>query len=445
MSDRSEMRIVMTIEKATAKDFLHFVKYATSPFQVVEESRTLLNEAGFEELDFGQPWSLTPGASYYTVSYGTTLFAFSIGKEFDEGDCIHIASAHTDHPCLRVKPRAEMCDHGYLKLDVEFYGGASIMTWLDRPLSIAGKVTLKSGDIYHPFTRLVDFRRPLLTIPSLAVHMTRDNAKSGDYNKQTEMLPIIGMLSDQLEKDAYFIDLLAKECKVKASDILDFDLYIYNAEEGCLLGMQQELLSAPRLDNLTSCYACLTAITASSVMTEISDRLNLIALFDNEEIGSRTKQGADSMITNLLLQKIYTGLGYDQVRLTDSLFHSMMLSLDVAHAYHPNFPQKNDPNLIVTCGQGPALKLSYSQRYATDTEAIGMIEQLCQANEIPYQKYVNRSDITGGSTLGTILSAYLPIKTVDIGIGILAMHSAREFMGTADQTALNTLVYCFFL
>ena len=151
------------------------------------------------------------------------------------------------------------------------------------------------------------------------------------------------------------------------------------------------------------------------------------------------------MITNLLLRKIYDGLSYDSARLTDSLFHSMMLSLDVAHAYHPNFGQKSDPNLIVTCGQGPALKLNYNQRYATDTEAIGIVEQLCQANDIPYQKYVNRSDIAGGSTLGTILSSYLPIKTVDLGIGILAMHSARELMGTADQTALNTLVYCFFL
>ena len=435
----------MNIEKATAKDLLHFIKYATSPFQVVEEARSLLNESGFEELDFGHPWSLTPGCSYYTVPYGTTLFAFSVGKEFKEGDAVHIAAAHTDHPCLRIKPKAEMCDHGYLKLDIEVYGSASLMTWLDRPLSVAGKVTLKSGDIYHPFTRLVDFHRPLLTIPSLAVHMNRDGNKNTEYNKQTELLPLIGMLCEDLEKDMFFLELLAKECKADVRDILDFDLYVYNAEEGCLLGMQQDFISAPRLDNLTSCYACLTAIAASSVMTEISDRLNVIALYDNEEIGSRTKQGADSMITNLLLGKIYDGLSYDSARLTDSLFHSMMLSLDVAHAYHPNFGQKSDPNLIVTCGQGPALKLNYNQRYATDTEAIGIVEQLCQANDIPYQKYVNRSDIAGGSTLGTILSSYLPIKTVDLGIGILAMHSARELMGTADQTALNTLVYCFFL
>lgn len=433
------------IEKNAAGGLLKYIRHATSPFQVVKESCYMLDEAGFEELPFGEPWKLTPGNSYYTIPFDTTIFAFCVGMNFREGGSIHIACAHTDHPCLRIKPKAEMCDHGYLKLDVEVYGGAILNTWLDRPLSIAGKVTLKSGDIYHPFTKFVDFRRPLLTIPNLAPHMNRDANKSAELNKQTEMLPLIGMLRDELEKDSFFVDLLAKECNAEAKDILDFDLYIYNAEKGCLTGMNQDFISAPRLDNLTSCYACLTAITAASATTDISGRLNLIALYDNEEVGSRTKQGADSMLTNLLLEKIYDGLSFNHARLTDSLFHSMMLSLDVAHAYHPNYSQKSDPNLIVTCGQGPAIKLNYSQRYATDTEAVGIIEQLCQANDVPYQKYVNRSDIPGGGTLGTITSSFLPMKTVDIGIGILAMHSARELMGTADQATLNALVNCFFL
>ncbi len=435
----------MKIENKTAKDLLHFIHYATSPFHVVKETCYRLQEDGFEELNFGQPWKLTPGNSYYTVPYGTTLFAFSVGMDFAEGNVIHMACAHTDHPCLRIKPKAEICDHDYLKLNVEVYGGAILNTWLDRPLSIAGKVTLKSGDIYHPITRLIDFGKPLLTIPNLAIHMNRDANKGAEPNKQTEMLPLIGMLREELEKDSFFLNLLAKECKADVTDILDFDLYIYNVEDGCLLGMNQDFISAPRLDNLTSCYACLTAITAASAMADISDRLNVIALYDNEEVGSRTKQGADSILTNLLFEKIYNGLSYNSARLTDSLFHSMMLSLDVAHAYHPNYGQKSDPNLIVKCGQGPALKLNYNQRYATDTEAIGIIEQLCQANDVPYQKYVNRSDIAGGSTLGTITSSFLPMKTVDIGIGILAMHSARELMGTADQATLNALVHCFFL
>lgn len=429
----------------TVKDLLHFLERGTSPFQVVEEAGYLLSEAGFEELDPAAPWSLKRGGAYFVPVYGTTLFAFCIGKDFQEGGVIHAACAHTDHPCLRVKPKADLCSCGYLRLDVEVYGGAILNTWLDRPLSIAGRVTLQNGDLYEPVTKSVDFRRPLLTIPNLAIHMNREVNNGVRLNEQTEMLPLIAMVHDKLEQDNFFVKLLAKECKVSAEDILDFDLYVYNAEKGCALGAQDEFVSAPRLDNLTSCYACLQAMTSAALTADTSDRLNLIALYDNEEIGSRTKQGADSLVTNFLLEKIYNGLSFDLARLTDSYFKSVMLSLDVAHAHHPNYEQKSDPNMRVICGQGPALKLSYSQRYATDTKAVGIVCQLCNANHIPYQKYVNRSDIAGGSTLGTITSAYLPMRTVDLGIGILAMHSARELMAAEDQVHLNTLVYCFFI
>lgn len=429
----------------TVKDFLRFSERATAPFQVVEESSHLLSEAGFEQLDPAASWSLKRGGAYFVPVYGTTLFAFAIGKKFEEGGVIHAACAHTDHPCLRVKPKADLCSSGYLRLDVEVYGGAILNTWLDRPLSIAGQVTLQSGDLYEPVTKTVDFKRPLLTIPNLAIHMNREVNNGVKLNQQTEMLPLIAMVHDKLEQDNFFMKLLAKECKVSAEEILDFDLYVYNAEKGCVLGAHDEFVSAPRLDNLTSCYACLQAITAALSAAGTSDRLNLIALYDNEEIGSRTKQGADSLVTNFLLKKIYDGLSFDVARLTDSYFKSVMLSLDVAHAHHPNYEQKSDPNMRVICGQGPALKLSYSQRYATDTKAVGIVCQLCKANHIPYQKYVNRSDIPGGSTLGTITSAYLPMRTVDLGIGILAMHSARELMAAEDQTHLNTLVYCFLM
>lgn len=427
------------------KDLLNYLEQATAPFQVVQESKRLLAEEGFEELSLCEPWELKPGGAYMVPVYGTTLFALCIGEHFEAGGVIHAACAHTDHPCLRVKPKAELCSRGYMKLDVEVYGGAILNTWLDRPLSIAGQVTLRSGDLYEPEMRLVDWKRPLLTIPNLAIHMNREVNNGVRLNEQSEMLPLIAMVQDKLEQEDFFLKLLAKECGVSPEEILDFDLYVYNAEKGCLLGAHDEFVSAPRLDNLTSCYACLQAITAAAGERKDSERLNLIVLFDNEEIGSRTKQGADSLVANLILEKIYDGLSYDRARLTDSYFKSMMLSLDVAHAHHPNYEQKSDPNLRVICGQGPALKLSYSQRYATDTKAVGIVSQLCEANHIPYQKFVNRSDIPGGSTLGTITSAYLPMLTVDLGIGVLAMHSARELMAGEDQEALNTLVYCFFL
>ena len=429
----------------TVKDLMLFLERATAPFQVVEESGRLLTEAGFEELDFAAPWSLKRGGAYFVPVYGTTLFAFCIGGSFQEGGAIHAACAHTDHPCLRVKPKADMCSRGYMKLDVEVYGGAILNTWLDRPLSIAGQVTLKSGDLYEPVTKLVDWNRPLLTIPNLAIHMNREVNSGVRLNEQSEMLPLIAMVHDKLEQENFFIHLLAEECGVSPEDILDFDLYVYNAEKGCLLGAHEEFLSAPRLDNLTSCYACIQGITSSLQTLEDSDRLNLIALYDNEEVGSRTKQGAGSLIANLLLEKIYDGLSYNHARLADSFFKSIMLSLDVAHAHHPNYEQKSDPNLRVICGQGPAIKLNYSQRYATDTKAVGIVSQLCEANQIPFQKFVNRSDMMGGSTIGTITSAYLPMRTVDLGIGVLAMHSSRELMAAEDQVALNTLVYCLFL
>ncbi len=429
----------------SVKDLLHFMEQATAPFQVVEESKNLLVGEGFEQLELSEPWKLKQGGAYVVPVYGTTLFAFCIGKQFQAGSAIHAACAHTDHPCLRVKPKADLCSRGYMKLDVEVYGGAILNTWLDRPLSIAGQVTLKSDDLYEPVTKLVDWKRPILTIPNLAIHMNREVNNGVRLNEQSEMLPLISMVHDQLEQENFFIKLLAKECGVSPEDILDFDLYVYNAEKGCVLGAHDEFVSAPRLDNLTSCYACLQAVTAAAKITDDSERLNLIALYDNEEIGSRTKQGADSLVANFILEKIYDGLSYDRARLVDSYFKSMMLSLDVAHAHHPNYEQKSDPNLRVICGQGPAIKLSYSQRYATDTKAVGIVSQICEANHIPYQKFVNRSDMAGGSTLGTITSAFLPMLTVDLGIGVLAMHSARELMAGEDQAALNTLVYCFFL
>lgn len=435
----------MNRKQSTGDGLLSFIGRAVTPFQTVAESCRLLSEAGFQALDPAEHWTLTPGKSYYVPVYGSTVFAFTVGKGFRAGGPVHLACAHTDHPCLRIKPKAEMCDHGYCRLDVEVYGGAILNTWLDRPLSVAGRVTHKSGDIYHPTVKLVDFKRPLVTIPNLAIHMNRDANKGTELNKQTEMLPILGLTDNDPEKEALFMRLLAEECGVDRADILDFDLSVYNAEAGCTFGAKNELISAPRLDNLTSCFACLQALISTAAAAQASDRLNVIALYDNEEIGSRTKQGADSAVTGILLQKIYNGLSYDCDRLNDSYFHSMMLSLDVAHAYHPNYGQKSDPNLIVTCGKGPAIKLNYSQRYATDTEAVGIICQLCEANDIPVQKYVNRSDIAGGGTLGAIVSAYLPMRTVDIGIGILAMHSSREMMAAADQESLNRLVSCFFL
>lgn len=425
----------------TSAELLGFLEEATSPFHVVEAAKGMLSAKGFFELDMKKEWMLKSGGKYFTVPYGTTLFAFAVGETFDEGKPIRIASAHTDYPCLRVKPKAEMEQDGYLKLDVEVYGGPILNTWLDRPLSIAGKVALKGEDSFNPEAKLVDFHRALLTIPNLPIHFNRDVNKGVELNKQKEMLPIIGLISDELSKDNFVLELLAEELCVDEKDILDFDLYIYNEELGCRLGAREEFLSAPRLDNLSSCYA---GIVGLSDEENNADTLSILALYDNEEIGSRSKQGADSMITNILIEKIYDGLELNRRAINVSILRGFMLSMDVAHAFHPNYPEKFDPNMHCITNKGVVIKLNYNQKYATDTEAVGTIVQLCEENDIPYQKYVNRSDIAGGGTLGVISAAYLPMKGVDVGVGIMAMHSAREIMGFEDEEHLVNLVKAFY-
>ena len=421
-------------------NLLDFTNSSPSPFHAVENSCNILKKAGFEELVFSEEWNLKKGGSYYTRLYGTTLFAFKIGTALDDSHTFRLAAAHTDYPCLRIKPNPEICDKDYLKLNVSVYGGMIRPTWMDRPLSLAGRVALKNQDIFHPEMRLVDFDRPLLTIPNLAVHMNPDINKGLELNPQTELAPILGMLTENLNKEHFFLHLLAEELSVKPEDILDFDFYIYNWEKGCPLGIQNEFISAPRLDNLTSVMACLSGILNS----ENTNTINIISLYDNEEIGSHTKQGADSIITNVLLEKIYTSLGYAPERIYDTLLKSFMVSADVAHGLHPNYIGKCDPTNQPKLGQGVILKINHSQRYATDVEALGIIKQLCQAYQVPYQEFVNRSDMPCGGTLGSISSSWLPAMTVDIGIALLAMHSSRELMGAADQKAINDLIAALF-
>lgn len=431
--------------KHTTNFLMDFIMASPSSFHVIEQSKSYLESNNFLPLEFSEKWELKQGNSYYTIPYGTTLFAFTIGEQLFSSNAsseivkLHIANAHTDFPCLRIKSAPEWTEKGYLKLNTSVYGGPILSTWLDRPLSIAGKVSLKSNDIYHPTLQLVQFDSPLLTIPNLAIHMNHEINKGHEYNKQTELIPILGLINDTLNKEHYFLELIAKQLGVPMEHILDFDLTVYNAESPCLIGINKEFLSAPRLDNLTSVAALLQAIVSGS-----RDGINLIALYDNEEVGSRTKQGADSMLTSILLEKLYKGLSLTKEQLYNSYFQSMMLSVDVAHGIHPNYVQKSDPTLTTFLGKGTAIKIDVNQKYASDTEVIAILQQLCIANKIPYQKYNNRSDIAGGSTLGSIISSWLPIRTADIGIPLLAMHSARELMATKDQEALEQLLCAFF-
>ena len=495
----------------SAKGLADFIKRAVSPYHTVEESRRLLEAAGFEALDMHKSWRLTAGGRYYVIPYKTALFAFTVPEgaanaavrqlegqsakcgaavnkvkytesaggtvaavDTDNGFTLHIAAAHTDFPCLHVKPAAELVSCGYMRVNTEIYGGPILNTWLDRPLSLAGRVLLKSDDIYAPREVLVDFARPVLTIPNLAVHYNREVNKGVELTKQNDMLPLLGMLDGQLNRDSYFLDFVADEIGEPAEDILDFDLIVYNAEQPAFIGMNGELLSSPRLDNITSCYALVQGLIAAGkdgagicgsnpaagqCAADISGanvgaaagkaenerrQLSMIALFDNEEIGSGTKQGADSALLGGILKRIYAALGRAETELERDIAGGFLLSVDVAHALHPAKAEKYDPVNNMRMGEGVTFKLSANQRYSYDAVAVASLQQLCDSNGIRYRKFVNHADMPGGGTLGPIISSWLPMHTVDIGVPILAMHSARELMGADDQAELEKLIEAFF-
>ncbi|WP_301860147.1 M18 family aminopeptidase [uncultured Megasphaera sp.] len=427
----------MTTAAATPRQLLNFIHRSPSPYHVVQTSMDLLKEAGFTELSPHAPWELHEGGSYVVTAFDSSLLAFTIGRH--PRAHLRIAAAHTDFPCLRVKPAASIMQGVYGKLNIELYGGMIRESWLDRPLSLAGKIATTGTDPFHPAIHVVDFHTPLLTIPRLAIHMNRHTNDGVALNPQKDMLPLM-TLCDGSTADSFLLDYLAEYCHCAVQDILSYDLTVYPAEEGCLLGLHNEFISSPRLDNLTSVYASIAGLANHTA----ADGIQAVALFDNEEVGSRTKQGAASLLLPTYLQRLYHALGYtdEDYRLDQS--SAFVLSIDVAHAMHPNMPEKCDITNIPVLGHGIALKTACSQAYAGDAEAAAIITALCRSGNIPYQHFVNRSDIPGGSTLGSLLSSYFPVRTMDIGIPILAMHSARELMGAADLKALYDLIGLFF-
>ncbi len=417
------------------------LKKGVSPVQAVRACKERLAAAGFSGLDYAKRWDLKAGGKYYVNHHDTTLFAFTVGDGWEETRApqIRIGAAHTDFPCLRIKPSADLAANGYAQVNVEVYGGAILNTWLDRPLGIAGRVAVKSADPFAPEVKEFVSGKNLLTIPNLAIHMNRDVNKGVELNKQVDMLPVLAMLSEEEKGADYFLAFLAGELSVKKEEILDFELTVYCKEEAEYVGVNDDFISSPRLDNLTSCAALVSGIIDGAR----GQGINMIALFDHEEIGSRSKQGAGSILLHDMLLRILKAVGREETAESD-LYQGMLLSVDVAHGLHPNQAGKMDITNKPILGKGLCVKEASSQSYATDCEAIGIIQQICELKKIPYQKFVNRSDMPGGGTLGSIASALLPVKTVDVGIPLLAMHSARELMGTRDQQALKNLTEAYF-
>ena len=421
-------------EKSCAEDLIEFIDAATSPYQVVAQSTNLLRV-----IPMNEKTALSAGHVYSFSLYNTGIIFVAIGENAAKGP-LRIACAHTDFPCLRVKSNPVLSVHGYGKLNVEVYGGMIRNTWMDRPLSLAGAVALRGVDPFAPTLRLVDFRRPLMIVPNLAIHMNRKVNEGVELKPQKDLLPLFFQNGDGDEDDTKkLLVLLAEELGVSAEDILSYDLNAYPYECGCLLGCDDAFLSAPRLDNLSSVKACMDAIREWN-----GEGIRVVALFDNEEVGSRTKQGAGSTALAILLERVYYKLGLDREEYLRKVMEGFCLSVDVAHALHPNAPEKADPTNQPVLSGGTVLKVAANQSYAGDPQAFAVVAGLCEGAGIPYQVFTNHSDAAGGATFGSILSTQIPMRTMDIGAPILGMHSARETMGARDQFALTQLLMSFF-
>lgn len=418
------------------------LKKAVSPFACVEASAERLNENGFEEIKYEDKWSILPGKKYYVKHHDTSLFAFVVGENYKAGNMIRMAAAHTDYPCLRIKQNPDFVTEGYAQVNLEVYGGPILNTWFDRPLGVAGRVVVKGDNPFSPKKIIYASKKPVMIIPNLAIHMNRDVNKGVEINNQTDLMPILDVLPEEYKEKDYFVSFIANDLGVNKEDILDFELNTFCMEEPSYVGVNDSLLSAPRLDNQTSVSALLSAIIAAADR-EI-DGIRLIALFDHEEIGSSSKQGAASIFLHDMTKRILRTLGESDEEIEISIYKSMLLSVDVAHGVHPNKVGKMDITNHPVLGKGFCIKEACSQSYATDSEAIGILCNICSQEGISFQRFFNRSDVRGGGTLGSIASTLLPIKTVDIGIPLLSMHSVRELMARKDMESLTNVVTSFF-
>lgn len=415
------------------QELIHWLDAGVSPYHCVKFAADALDKAGFVSLRMAEPFALAGGGKYY-VQNGSFLAAFAVGAQPDH---FRIAAAHTDWPCLKVKPDPEQTAGGCCKLSVEPYGGAILNTWMDRPLSLAGTVLLQGEDPMQPVSRLVSWEEPLLTIPNLAIHLNREVNKGVATKPQIDMLPLCRLAEEGWNKKNYLLERMAEKLGCGKEDILSFDLNVYCMGQAQLVGFDRALLSAPRIDNISSCHACVTALAESD-----PKGICVAVLYDNEEIGSNTRRGGDSNTLSTLLEKIALCLGLDRGGYLDACLRGMLLSCDVAHALHPNHPEMADKSCAPKMGCGVALK--QSPRYSTEAQTAAVVQGLCKEQNIPLQLYMNRPDLPGGSTIGSMASALLAMPGADVGVPILAMHSARELMGAADQEALCRLCKAFF-
>lgn len=423
------------------KRLLSFLDASPVNFLAVKNIADTLLANGFRRVDPSQPLGeVKSGDRFFVTKNDSSVFAFRIGNKPIADAGFHMICAHCDSPTFRIKPNAEMLtEGGIVKLNTEVYGGPIMSTWFDRPLTLAGRVIVRGVDVMQPQTLLLHIKRPLLQISNLAIHFNRQVNDGVALSKQKDVLPLLGQITSQLEAGNLLMNVILEELNSSAADrkfctkdILDFDLYLADATPACTFGVYNEFISSGRLDDLSMCYAGLEALIAS----DTTDTTQVLALFDNEETGSQTKQGAGSPFLSFMLKRIALAQSNTEEAYYQAVERAFMISADNAHAWHPNYPEKYDPTNHPMLGGGPVIKFNAAQKYASDAVSAAVFAGLCEKAGVPCQRFVNHSDVAGGSTLGNILASSIPLRGVDMGNAILAMHSCRETGSVADH------VYC---
>ena len=427
--------------KSFAREVIEFIDESPSTYHVVKNCSDILDENGFERIMPREKWEIKKGGKYFLKKSSSTIIAFTVGEDFDVKNGFKIFGAHTDSPCFRIKPNPEIVTENVVRLNTEVYGGPILSTWFDRPLSIAGRVIVKGENSFFPRTVKIKIDEPLLTIPNLAIHQNREVNNGVKIDKQNDVLPVISLINKNFEREGYLERVILEKTGIKKEDIIDFDLYLYATEKGCLLGANEEFMSSPKIDNLASVYTGLIGLLEAE---ENQDRINIFVAFDNEEIGSATKQGADSNYLLNTLERISLALGLSRGDFLQMLESSYILSADAAHAAHPAHLGKTDPTNRGKINEGISIKISAKQKKTSDGYSIAVIKQLIEGTEIQIQPFVNESNELGGSTIGPISSTHLDIDGVDLGVPMLAMHSVRELCGIFDVFYLKELAKEFF-
>ncbi len=417
-------------------DLMDFLAMSPTPFHAVEQITYKLECAGYQRLFESDSWKLETSQGYYVTRNDSSVIAFKLGKD-PVAKGINMLGAHTDSPCLKVKPQPDILFNGYYQLGVEVYGGALLNPWFDRDLSLAGRVNYldEDGDLC---STLVNFETPIAVIPSLAIHLDREANKNRSINAQTDILPVLLKLpnSDSEDKPSFHDILLQKiQDETGATEVLDYELSFYDVQEPAYIGLHQDFIASARLDNLLSCYTGLMALTETE-----NPGSKLLICTDHEEVGSVSTSGAHGTFLQSVLERI-AGSHENMGRMMDQ---SMMISADNAHALHPNFADRYDENHGPEINKGPVIKVNANQRYATNSHTSAIFRKLCKQADVPVQSFVVRSDMGCGSTIGPITASNLGVKTLDVGVPTFAMHSIRELAGRWDAYYLFRVLKEFY-